>query len=178
KGIWNCLEIQAIGVVSIQETRAGGEQYDRVNVDIWGLQIYAWDALTVGNEETMEEWIKISSKPMLVSEYGADAWNSNTHQEDQSSQAHAAKKVTQIILNNLSADNPEKAALGGCVFSWADGWWKFLSGSPSIHDTGGENTRFGSYPDNVFNEEWWGMVDIDRIPRTAYMEIKNLYNPD
>jgi hypothetical protein len=35
----------------------------------------------------------------------------------------------------------------------------------------------GPHPDQTFNEEWWGVVDIDRAPRPAYQELKKIFRP-
>ena len=58
-------------------------------------------------------------------------------------------------------------------FEWSDEWWK-APGSPAIHDVGGaSNGAF--FPDGVANQEWFGIVDIDRKPRPAYGALKESY---
>jgi hypothetical protein len=54
-------------------------------------------------------------------------------------------------------------AVGGCVFQWADGWWKFGQESRlDIHDTNASWPNGGYVEDyvpgeNNMNEEWWGI---------------------
>jgi hypothetical protein len=66
--------------------------------------------------------------------------------------------------------------LGGCIFELADEWSKASGAgtSPTTHDVGGfANT--GVYPDGIANEEWWGLVTVDRKTRKAYDALGALY---
>ena len=141
------------------------------DIDGWGLNIYG--GLNFG--PTFAAWSKISDKPMFMAEYGADAWDWSEGSLNLKAQAYAAKVLTEELMENSSADNPENVCLGGTIFEFADEWWKDENGSPSEHDTGGIAPGIGPYPDNTFNEEYWGICDIDRNTRPAYDELKKLY---
>jgi hypothetical protein len=53
------------------------------------------------------------------------------------------------------------------VFEFNDEWWKYGGGAWDVHDRVASWTN-GAYPDPEMHEEWWGLVDIDRVPREAY----------
>ena len=130
------------------------------NVDVWGLNVYR--GISFGDIFT--SFAALSSKPMFFAEYGADAFNALVNAEDQAAQAEATTKLTEEIVSNSASQGG--ICLGGFVFEFADEWWK--AGNPSTHDNGGSAPGGGPYPDSTFNEEWWGLVDVDRNPRQAY----------
>lgn len=139
-------------------------------IDLWGINTYRG----ISHGDLFTAWAAISDKPMYLGEYGADAYDSrNGGKVDTASQALAVKQLTQEIIDNYTTESGG-ITLGGFVFEWADEWWK-APGSPDVQDTGGVGVEGGPYPDSTFNEEFWGIVDIDRDPRPAYDELKALY---
>ena len=137
--------------------------------DLFALNLYPW----LDMESRFAKWPQISPKPFFVSEYGADAYNQKTGKEDQESQAHAVGVLTRQIQANSSARDPRRVCVGGAVFSLNDEWWK-SAGGDERQDTGGFENG-GVYPDGQANEEWWGLLDIDRKPRKAYYILRDLY---
>jgi hypothetical protein len=136
-------------------------------------------------------------KPVLLSEFGADAYDAYLNREDQNMQAFFLESQWQQIYQNV-AGNKEGAGncVGGVMFEWTDEWWKHNesnSESWSAHDTGSGWSN-GSYyfdikaKDNKnMNEEWFGIVALSeeiegglnkRTPRKAYYVIREFWkNP-
>jgi hypothetical protein len=137
--------------------------------DIWALNVYR--GATFGALFTT--WAGRTTKPMMLGEYGADAWNSRLPGEDQAAQAFATEALTREIHLNWSGTGG--VAVGGALFEWCDEWWKDSQGRNDVHDVGGIAPGGGPHPDATFNEEWWGLVDIDRRPRQALAAVKRGY---
>ncbi len=136
-------------------------------------------------------------KPILLSEFGADAYDAYLKKEDQNMQAFFLESQWRQIYENI-ANNKKGAGncLGGAIFEWSDEWWKHNESDPStwdIHDTE-SNWSNGSYyfdirvKDNKnMNEEWFGLVALSqdlenginkRSPRKAYYVIREFWkNP-
>ena len=131
--------------------------------------------------------------PALFTEFGADAWNARTMREDQVTQARFLLGQWQEIYEQSSGKGRAGNAVGGLIFQWNDGWWKFGQESRlDIHDTNASWPN-GGYPEdfvegeNNMNEEWWGicakgMPDdrglFDNYPRAAYYALRRAFELD
>lgn len=139
-------------------------------IDVWGINVYRG----IGFGDLFSDFAARSSQPMFVAEYGADAWDSRGEGSyGPQAQAEATQALTQELLTHSSALTESGVTLGGTIFEWADEWWK--AGNLDVHDHGGSAPGGGPYPDSTFNEEWWGIVDIDRNPRPAYDVLQALH---
>ena len=138
-------------------------------IDVWGINLYRWDH----PEAVFSEWAEISSKPMYLSEAGADSYMSIASHgyaegENQQAQADANAKILKAVFSN------RKICSGVTLFSFTDGWWK--AGNPRIQDTGGQAPNSSGVPyDGAPNEEYWGIVDIDRNKKTTFDVVKAAY---
>ena len=140
------------------------------NIDIWGMNVYRWDQPS----SLIEEWKVISKKPMYFSEVGADSYMVTARDEfqegeNQQAQAIANGKIIDEILRNTDAN------VGVFMFSFTDGWWK--AGSPDQQDVGGWAPYSSGVPyDGAANEEYWGIVDIERNKKLTFNVIKEYFS--
>lgn len=142
------------------------------DIDVWGINYY--DGISFG--DVFQRWAAVSSKPMFIGEYGADAYNSLINRVDENSQSEATRALTRELVDHSAVFNGG-TCVGGLIFEFADEWWKDMEGSPSVQEVGGVAPGGGPYPDRVFNEEWWGLVDINRKPRQAYYAFADVAVP-
>ncbi|NKI34183.1 hypothetical protein HFP89_03260 [Wenzhouxiangella sp. XN79A] len=148
------------------------------HIDVWGVNVYR--GISFG--DLFDQWHGISGRPMFIGEYGADAYNANLDGSgsaigyDPESQSDAVVALTREIFDNIvfeDAMGNQRGVLGGLFFEWADEWWK--AGNPDQHDVGGVAPGGGPYPDGTFNEEYWGITDIDRNRRCGFYTLQALY---
>ena len=139
------------------------------SIDVWGVNVYRWDLPA----SLIEEWKSRSTKPLYFSEAGADSYmtiekDGYAAGENQKAQADA----TETILNQLFED-PEIVS-GVTLFSFTDGWWK--AGNPNQQDVGGWAPNSSGVPyDGAPNEEYWGIVDIERNKKEAFYVLQKKY---
>lgn len=125
------------------------------DMDIWSVQIYRGNSF--GGLFT--SFASKSSKPLLLTEFGCDAYDGTGGSEDQDTQSTYIDSQWAEINNNLSSTNASNVSIGGCVFEWSDEWWKHDGGSNSVHDTATDWPN-PNYPDPNMNEEWWGIMSV------------------
>jgi len=143
------------------------------DIDIWGINQY--EELSFGR--LFEDFARLpTSKPMFLSEYGADAFDSRKGKPDEFAQAVATRRLSEEIVAATS-QRPGGVCTGGLVFEFADEWWK--SGHPATHDVAGAGqAAYGKvYPDQTFNEEWFGLVASDGTQRPAFRALAEIASP-
>ncbi|MGC9450759.1 MAG: hypothetical protein ACP5I4_04865 [Oceanipulchritudo sp.] len=119
------------------------------NLDFWGVQVYRG----VGFLDFFDQYAAASTKPLIITEFGYDAYNALTGAEFTED-----AKLPAVAMENLWRELRinQSIASGGCVFEYADEWWK--AGSPSTHDA--PPGWDGPFADGEGNEEWWGIFRI------------------
>lgn len=134
--------------------------------------------------------------PILITEFGADAYDAYKKKEDQNMQAFFLESQWRQIYENLAGNKEGMGnCLGGTIFEWTDEWWKHNQGDPEswgVHDLQGNWQNGNYYFDNRegiknMNEEWFGIVALSdqienglnkRVPRKAYYVIREFWkNP-
>ena len=159
------------------------------DLDILGVNAYRGVSFT-------NMWSKVNKEldlPVLLTEFGSDAFNAVTYKEDQAGQANIIKGNWQEIYNKSYGKNEEGNALGGCVFEWRDEWWKYKqTENLTVHDkhaswsNGGYSFDFVQGKNNM-NEEWYGICRLagpneDGVyqaePRMAYDVLSEIWAID
>jgi hypothetical protein len=156
-------------------TTAHGELPDALalsscpNIDVWGMNVYRWDK----PGEIYNQWKEVSEKPMYLSEAGGDSYMTITKEGfeqgvNEKAQAAANTKILESVFNNM------EVCSGVTLFSFTDGWWK--AGNNESQDVGGWAPNSTGVPyDGTPNEEYWGIVDIDRNKKETFDIVKIKY---
>lgn len=160
------------------------------DVDILGLNVYRGASFTDLYKRVKKE----NGKPVLLTEFGSDAFNSRTNSEDQESQAYYLTENWKEIYSNVYGMGNHNNSLGGYTFQFSDGWWKNgQTEDLDIHNTeaswsnGGYKADFVEGENNM-NEEWFGICAkgptdnnglYELYPRMAYYALKEIhqFNP-
>jgi hypothetical protein len=156
------------------------------DVDIYGTNMYRGksfgDAFQVVKDKL--------NKPILFTEFGADAFNALSNQEDQKMQSFFMVENWKEIYQNAAGLGKTGNSLGGFTFQFSDGWWKLgQTKNLDVHDTGASWSNGGYYLDtengsNNMNEEWFGITAkgptnarglYTLYPRAAYYSLKEAH---
>ena len=159
------------------------------DIDIYGVNAYR--GASFGD---MFQVVKDKlNKPMMFTEFGADAFNAIENKEDQYSQAYYLVANWKEIYENAAGMGKANNSLGGFTFQFSDGWWKFDfddRANAELHDNnagwsnGGYARDFAGEGINNMNEEWFGICAkgqtnprglYELYPRAAYYALKQAH---
>lgn len=141
------------------------------DVDIWGMNVYRWD----NPESIFKEWAAISDKPMYLSEAGADSYMSLENLGysvgiNERAQADATRNILDDIFKY------KNICSGVAIFSFVDEWWKADDDATDTQSPGGWAPASGGVPyDGAANEEYWGVVNIDRTKKEAFYVVRDFF---
>lgn len=159
------------------------------NFDIFAVNIYRGVSFGDAFERTRNEL----GLPLMLTEFGADAYNTRDNTEDQMSQARCLLANWQEIYENARGLRTAGNSIGGFTFQFSDGWWKTgQTENLDIHDTHASWSNGGYLSDyehgkNNMNEEWFGICakgqPDDRglyqlYPRAAYFTLQKVHELD
>ena len=156
------------------------------DIDIFGVNIYRG----ISFDNTFERVKNEYGKPLMFTEFGADAYNAILQNEDEISQAYYLIHNWKEIYQNVYGLGKAQNMLGGYSFQWSDGWWKVgQTKNLNVQDTTATWANGGYYLDytlgeNNMNEEWFGIMaktfpDENNLfqlkPRQSYYKLKEMH---
>ncbi len=159
-------------------------------IDILGINTYRGLTFTDLYDRAKKEY----GKPIILTEFGADAYNTQANNEDQEYQAKVLVSNWKEIYSNAAGMGKAENSLGGFTFQFSDGWWKTgQTTNLDEHDAAASWSNGGYLNDykegeNNMNEEWFGICAkgktnergiYELYPRAAYYALKEVhqFNP-
>ena len=159
------------------------------NIDVFGTNVYRG----MSSGDLFERVDKELGRPLMYTEFGSDAFNAKTGREDQVAQAQYLRSLWQEIYEQSYGKGRVGNAIGGMIFQWSDGWWKYKQDvNLDKHDTTASWSNQAYLSDwvegqNNMNEEWFGIAgkgkpNVDGIytvyPRAAYYLLQDAFTLD
>ncbi|WP_299887213.1 glycosidase [uncultured Lacinutrix sp.] len=157
------------------------------DVDIYGTNMYRGKSFGDAFERVKKEL----NKPIMFTEFGADAFNALNNAEDQKMQSFFMVENWKEIYENAAGLGKSGNSIGGFTFQFSDGWWKLgQTKNLDVHDNGASWSNGGYYLDtengsNNMNEEWFGICAkgptngrglYTLYPRAAYYSLKEAHS--
>lgn len=156
------------------------------DIDIFGTNMYRGVSFGDAFQRVREEY----NKPIMFTEFGADAFNAVKKEEDQQAQAYYIVGNWKEIYENAAGMGKANNSIGGFTFQFTDGWWKFgQTTNLDIHDNNASWSNGGYDRDyveggNNMNEEWFGICAkgptnarglYEIHPRAAYYALEQAH---
>lgn len=157
------------------------------DVDILGINTYRGLSFTDLYDRVKKEL----NKPVVLTEFGSDAYNTKANKEDQEYQAKVLVSNWKEIYANAAGMGGNDNSIGGFTFQFSDGWWKTgQTLNLDEHDVTASWSNGGYLNDyetgeNNMNEEWFGICakgktnergTYELYPRAAYYALKDVHS--
>ncbi|MCK5406476.1 MAG: hypothetical protein KAJ37_03440, partial [Candidatus Krumholzibacteria bacterium] len=115
------------------------------NLDILGTNVYRGISV-----RDLYDVVKAKlGIPVMFTEFGSDAYNAREMREDQVMQARYLIGQWQEIYEMSAGKGRAGNAIGGVIFQWTDGWWKYKQEERlDMHDTN------ASWPNGGYAEDF------------------------
>jgi len=156
------------------------------DIDIFGVNMYRGKDFTDAFDKVKQEL----NMPILLTEFGSDAYNAIENKEDQDAQAFYLVNNWKDIYENTEGKGRAGNSIGGFTFQFSDGWWKCgQTINLNVHDNNASWSNEGYYLDskkgiNNMNEEWFGICAkgptnemglYTLYPRVAYYALQEVH---
>ncbi len=136
----------------------------------------------------------LTSKPLWISEFGADAYHTNNPQDPDDGSENQVEQADYDVKAWVELVRRSDRVVGATVMAYADEWWKYtdpqwtpaeIGANLLVQNTGGFHygpIRPGALPDDFMNEEYWGLVSIadngsDPDTVSPRLVFEQLYSP-
>jgi hypothetical protein len=159
------------------------------DMDILGTNVYRGPTFTDLYDRVAAEF----DKPVLLTEFGSDAYNVRLQREDELCQAEILRDNWYDIFRHAAGMDGADNSIGGFTFQFADGWWKYnqeedldVQNTNASWANGGYRCDYISGQNNM-NEEWFGIMAKGPLtdngvhslrPRAAYFILKEMQRFD
>jgi hypothetical protein len=135
------------------------------NLDLWMTNVYRGCSLASVFTDYNQQ--ADCDRPLVVSEFGMDAWDSVLGAESQGMQELCLEGQLEDLDLALAVRTAGGVSTGQIVFEWTDEWWKAeptpggdcVTTDWCLHDTC-KNSDNLAFPDPAINEEWFGIVAV------------------
>lgn len=156
------------------------------DVDIFGVNMYRGISFGDAFQKVKEKL----DKPIMFTEFGADAFHAIKDKEDQKMQSYYNLGNWQEIYENAAGLGKSENSIGGYTFQFSDGWWKHgQTKHLEVQDKTASWANAGYKQDyksgkNNMNEEWFGICAkgptssdgfYKLYPRSAYYVLKEIH---
>lgn len=158
-------------------------------LDVWGSNLYPGYSFGTA----LNDFTNLSDKPLWISEYGIDAYQTTAWHYDNGSYISDSGYLDEDLQEEWDANGTievmaSRNTIGGTIMAYSDEWWK--ADGTSVHNEDGlpltPENGFSLQPDNFANEEYWGIVSIapdgadgdtldDITPRPVFYKLGEIF---